>query len=108
MTPIMTAPAAISSTPSPSAIAIAPNALSGCTGTGKRYRSALSDVQKGGREEHGGGCKAVRDDQRHRDGHQHAKVGHGARPLMAVEGEPSQRTRRRLSSAEVSPRPQPR
>ena len=34
MTPISSAPAAISSEPRPLAIAIAPNAFSGCTGIG--------------------------------------------------------------------------
>ena len=34
--PMISEPAAISSTPSPSAIAMAPNAFSGCTGIGKR------------------------------------------------------------------------
>ena len=35
--PISRAPAAMSSAPKPCAIAIAPNAFNGCTGTGSRY-----------------------------------------------------------------------
>ena len=90
-TPMRIAPAAISSTPSPRAIAMAPKALSGWTGIGKPVAEGTDDVEQRRREQHGRRGQTVRHDERDGDRHQDAQVGHGARPLVPVEPEAGQR-----------------
>ena len=84
MTPMRSAPAAISFEPRPFAIAIAPNAFKGCT-DGKLVDEGHGEIEEPGRQEHSRRRQAVLDDQRHRDRDEDADVGDGACQLASAQ-----------------------